>query len=311
MILITVTLDMYHYFSDSFRLVLTGILRLSVMKKILFPVDFSGTSLNAYQFALHLAKKMGAEIITLHVYDVMTIPYVDYRDYILEHYEITEWEQFENFKDEVPKLRAIAEKEQLGRVIVRHALKEGDTETTILKVAEEEKVDFIVMGTKGATGLKEVFLGTITQKIMNNSKVPVLAIPETCSYKPLKKILFLTEYDLSQLHMLRKVHNLALLFGAQVDVLQVSEIDKGQDRKFSTEWKKIRPKSEVNFYHLTSNDVEGTITDFIELHKIDWITLSTHHYGFFEKLFHYSLSKTLVFHTEIPVLSICETQKEE
>lgn len=301
---------MYQAYTDSFGLVLTGILRPHEMKKILFPVDFSKTSLNAYLFALHLAKKMGAEIITLHVYDVINVPYVDYRDYILEHYEVGEWEQFENFKDEVPKLRAIAEKEQLGRVIVRHVLKEGDTQTTILKVADEEQVNFIVMGTKGATGLKEVFLGTITQKIMNNTKVPVLAIPKECTYQSLKKILFLTEYDLSQLPMLKKVHNLALLFGAQVDVLQVSLIDEGQDRRFKDEWKKIRPQSEVSFYHITSNDIEETIFDFIKLHNIDWIALSTNHYGFFEKLFHYSLSKTLAFHTEIPILSICETQKE-
>jgi nucleotide-binding universal stress UspA family protein len=286
---------------------LTEILIRFSMKKIIYPVDFSKASLNAYRYALHLAKKTGAEIITLHVYDVMTVPYVDYRDYIMEHYEVTEWEQFENFKDEVPKLRAIAEKEQLGHVIVKHVLQQGDTEKTILKVASEEKAEYIVMGTKGASGLREVFLGSITQKIMNNSPIPVIAVPEECHYQPLKKILFLTEYKLAQLPILKKVHNLALLFDAHIDLLQVSTSDAGQDIKFNEEWKKIRPKSDINFYLLTSNDVEGTITDFIDLHKINWIAFSTRHYSFFDTLFHYSLSKSLAFHSEVPILSISDT----
>lgn len=276
------------------------------MKKILFPVDFSKASLNAFVFALHMAKKLHAEIITLHVYDVISIPYPDYRDGILLNYEIKALDQFENFKDEVPKLRAIAEKEQLNRIIIKHVLKQGDTEETILKIAADENANFIVMGTKGASGLKEVFLGTITQKIMNNCKVPVIAIPENCSYMPLKRILFLTEYKLTQLYILKKIHDLALLFGAHIDVLQVSLLHNGQDKAFSNEWKKIRPKSDVNFHLLTSNDIEGTITDFIELNKIDWVTLSTHHYSFFEKLFHFNLSKSLAFHTKVPLLSICE-----
>lgn len=278
------------------------------MKKILFPVDFSKASLNAFRYALHLANKLHAEIITLHVYDAVTTPYSfgDYRDYSLDYYNVTEWEQFENFKDEVPKLRAIAEEEQLGHVIVQHVLKQGDTKEMILNVATVEKVDLIIMGTKGATGLKEVFFGTVTKKIMNNSKVPVIAIPENCSYKPLKKILFLTEYKLSQIHILKKIYNLALFFEAHIDVLQVSMFNEGQNKIFSNEWEKISSKKDIAFHLLTSNDIEGTIADFIELHKIDWVALSTHHYGFFEKLFHYSLSKSLAFHAEVPVLSICE-----
>lgn len=276
------------------------------MKKIIFPVDFSKASLNAFPYALHLAKKMGAEIITIHVYDEINLPYSDYHDYIMEHYQVAELEQFENYKDEVPKLRAIAEKVQLGKVIVRHVLKQGDTQNSILEVALDEKADFIVMGTKGASGLKEVFLGTLTQKIMNNSKIPVIAIPENCKYLPLKKILFITEYNLSQLPILKKIHNLALLFNAHIDVLQVTNFDNKQDKIFSEEWKKIRPISDVDFYLLTSNDIEGRIIDFIEINEINWVTFSTHHYSFFEKLFHVSLSKPLAFHSKIPILSIGE-----
>ncbi|UPT69877.1 MAG: universal stress protein [Flavobacterium sp. JAD_PAG50586_2] len=139
---------------------------------------------------------------------------------------------------------------------------------------------------------------------MNNCKFPVIAIPQDCRYIPINKILFLTDYSLSQLHNLRKVHNLALLFGAEIDVLQVSTVDSGQDKIFGREWRKFRAKSDVHFYFLTSNDIEGTITDFIELQKSNLVVITTHHYNFFKSLFQYSLSKNLAFHSKIPVLSI-------
>lgn len=281
------------------------------MKTILFPTDFSKVSLNAFSFALHLAKKIQAKIITLHVYEIPGPAFVDYHEYIMEIYEIEDWDKFDNFKGEVPKFRAIAEKEQLEQVEILHILKKGSVIETILEVSETENIDFIVMGTKGATGLKEVFVGTITQKTMNNSKVPIVAIPENYKYKPLKKILFLTEYKLSQLPPLKEVHNLALLFNAHIDVLQVSLENKDQDITFSNKWTNERPNSDVKFHLIHSNNSENSIFDFIALQNIDCVVVLIHHYSFFEKLFKNSVSKTLAYHLELPLLSVYDKEQEE
>jgi len=65
------------------------------MKKILFPIDFSENSFHAFVYALHMAKKLHAEIITIHVYPNVDI-FPAYSDFLSQNYSIREWNDFEN-----------------------------------------------------------------------------------------------------------------------------------------------------------------------------------------------------------------------
>jgi len=72
-----------------------------LMKKILFPTDFSENSKNAFVFALHLAKSIHAEIITLHVYQYPQVNYMEIPVYLPEMYEVTDLTHFENYKGHI------------------------------------------------------------------------------------------------------------------------------------------------------------------------------------------------------------------
>ena len=281
------------------------------MKKILFPIDFSETSFNAFRYALHFAKKINAEIVTLHVYEFPAIVYSEYGNFLIDNYNVNVWTEFENYKDEVPKLRAIAENEQLEHIKISHVLKQGNVQDSILDLVKKEHADYIVMGTKGATGLKEIFLGTVTQSIMNNAKVPVFAVPSDCEYQPIKRILFLTKYEKAHLPILKIIFKLAKVFEAHLDVLQVSSSFDNTHKTIYSEWEKSFPKSEISFFTLTSNDYEGTINEFMKLHKTNLVTMPIHHLGFFEKIFSYSLSRKLTFHSNIPILGLYERKETE
>ena len=123
------------------------------MKKILFPTDFSDTSKNAFLYALKLADNIGAEIITLHVYELPQADYIDVSAYLYEIYEVTEFSNFENYRDEVPALRNIAEANDLGHIKISNVLENGNLISKIIEISNAENIDYIVMGTKGATGL--------------------------------------------------------------------------------------------------------------------------------------------------------------
>lgn len=274
------------------------------MKKILFPTDFSENSLNAFVYALHLAKKMKAEIVTLHVYPIIAGTYGDYYDFIYENYDINELAQFENYKSEVPKLRMLAEKEQCQSVRVSHILKQGDAVNDILDIAEKENADMIVMGTTGASGVKEVFLGTVTEKVMNHAKTVVLAIPEKAQYKGVKNILFLAELDKLQTTALKQVEQLAEAFNAHIDVLQIKSKHSDKEESLLKKWKKQFLESDINFYILASTSIEDTVIDFIQLNKIDIVAMPVHEKNFFERLFLFSLSRQMAFHSQVPVLAI-------
>ncbi|MFT3796464.1 universal stress protein [Flavobacterium sp.] len=274
------------------------------MKKILFPTDFSKNSLNAFVYALHLTKKTNAEIVTLHVYPIIAGTYGDYYDFIYENYDINELAQFENYKSEVPKLRMLAEKEQCQSVRVSHILKQGDAVNEILDVAEKEKTDMIVMGTTGASGVKEVFLGTVTEKVMNHAKTLVLAVPEKARYQNVKNLLFLAELDKLQTTALKQVEQLAEPFKAHIDVLQIKGKHNDEEESLLKKWKKHFLKSDIYFYILASASIEDTAIDFVRLNKIDIVAMPVHEKNFFERLFLFSLSRQMAFHSQVPVLAI-------
>jgi nucleotide-binding universal stress UspA family protein len=274
------------------------------MKKILFPTDFSDASKNAFIYALKLAKNIDAEIITLHVYELPAIDYIEVPVYLLKVYEITELSNFENYKHQVPVLRKIAEDNHLEHIKISNVLDNGNLIDNILKITKEEKIDYIVMGTKGATGFASTFLGSVTTKVMNETKTVVLAIPEHCQYEPIKKILFTTQFKDEDVEVLKKVIDLAKVFHSHVDCLYVKKESDYDKEKSINKWKKTFKDDSVDFHIVLSNDAEGIILNFIDMHKINMITMHVHHRNFFEKLFHISLSKKLAFHITIPILAI-------
>ena len=276
------------------------------MKKILFPIDFSTASINAFLYALKLADSIKGEIITLHIYDLPQVDYITVTASLNEIYDIAELGNFENYKDEIPLLRNIAEQNNLGHVKMSNVLDHGILVDKVLKMINTEGIDYVVMGTKGATGLKETFLGTATTKVMNNSKTIVFAIPEHCKYHAIKKILFLTKYNYEDIKTVKKVIEFAKVFDAHIDCLHVKPSHATDNDVFMEEWKRISQDQDISLHTIRKDDVEGVVLDFIELHKINMITMHVYHKNFFEKLFQISLSKKLAFHVNIPLLAIPE-----
>lgn len=274
------------------------------MKKILFPTDFSRASLNAFVYALHLAKKINAQIITLHVYEFPVGTPNDNFDFLLENYNIGKWGVFENFKSEVPKLRKIAEKEHLDKVDISHVLERGNVVDEIIHTAAKEKVDLIVLGTKGATGLKEIFLGTIAEKVIKRSKHTVIAVPSNYKFKPIKKILFLTEYEKMEMTLLKKVVDFANVLGASINVLEVSKHDERPFEDFKNKWRDHFNHIDITFSYINTNATEEMILEFINYQKINMAAMAIHHKNLFEKLFLVSISKKMAFHSTVPILGI-------
>ena len=275
-----------------------------MMKKILFPTDFSKASLNAFSYALRFAAKINAEIITLHVYELPPALAVENYDFLLETYRVTELTEFEDYKIEVPRLRKIAEKLNLGHIQLKHVLRQGEAVLEILDTIKEDKPDFVVMGTRGASGFKEVFLGTIAERVINQSTVPVLAIPENAKFTGIKKILFLAELEKLEMDMLAKVCRLADTFNAAIQVLQVKPYKQDNEGIVLDTWKERFKNEKVHFTIIHSNATEDMITDYISIYHIDVTAMVVHHKDLWQRLFLNSLSRNLAYHTTIPFLSI-------
>ncbi|MFV8379181.1 universal stress protein [Flavobacterium sp. LB3R33] len=276
------------------------------MRKILFPTDFSEVSKNAFIYTLKLADSINAEIITMHVYQLPQANYVNVSEYLHEIYDVTELSNFDNYKDEVPILRHIAEENNLDKVKISHVLILGNLIEEIQKITKHENIDFIVMGTKGATSLKETFLGTVATKVMNDVKAVVLAIPERCKYQPIKNLLYITEYNSTDIESFMRVMALAKVFQAHIDCLHVEPLHHKNKKNDMEDWNELIKNHNIALHSISGDDIEGIILNFIDLYKINMIAMRVYHKNFFEKLFEISLSKKLAFHVNVPILAIHE-----
>lgn len=276
------------------------------MKRILFPTDFSDASIKAFIYALKLADAFQAEVITLHAYELPQLHYGGLPHTLKEVYDSIELESFENYKDQIPMLRDIAEKHNLGHVKISNILKHGDLIWTIKEVVKNEKIDYVVMGTKGATGLKETFLGSNAGSVVTEVNAYVITVPEESEYNGINNIVFTTRFNEDDKKALMKVLELAKMFGAKVHCLYVKTKKTNVNDVIIQDWKFLFKDDAVEFHIIENEDVQQTILNFTNAYEIDLLAMLNYKRGFFEELFRQSLTQKLSYHLQVPLLAIHE-----
>lgn len=276
-------------------------------KKILFPTDFSEAANRAFLYALNLAKATSAEIFVLHCYEMPVLSSVNAGnpELIQEAYESIELSEFEHFKDEVPKMHELAESHDLGEIPLHFIFKEGVLTNEIEELIEEEDINYVVMGTKGANSIEDRLFGSNTLRVMEHVDIPVLTVPEEAEFKGLKKIglsSLLKDSDKKELYRLCEI---AKRWDASVEVVHMIDSEGFSEEKLN-EWVEEFSRYGVHFHTITGVDVEDAMFDFIDEHSLDLMCIIKRQMGFLEKLFKGSLSKKLVEHSYVPILVLRE-----
>jgi nucleotide-binding universal stress UspA family protein len=136
--------------------------------KILVPFDFSEHSDKALRWAVGMAEKWQASVLLFHVVSIPTYPMVTEAFFDASQLEASLREDTEQ------KMREVAAKDKT--VTLRTQVKMGEPFWDICRIAEEEKVDLIVMGSHGRTGLAHVLLGSVAERVVRHAPCPVLVI---------------------------------------------------------------------------------------------------------------------------------------
>ncbi len=143
-----------------------------VINRILCPVDFSKPSARALEYALALAERLGAQVDVIHVYEFPNFAVedgaVDLPPYMQENLAMRLRERLEQF---VKETAAEAPKTTVH-------LAEGVPYLQIVEVAKQQQADLIVIGTHGRTGLSHMMLGSVAERVVRTSEVPVLTVHE-------------------------------------------------------------------------------------------------------------------------------------
>lgn len=272
------------------------------IKHIIVPLDFSKNSEKACIYAYQIANKFNAEIILLHaIFIPPSSP--DSPAYILqEETEVLRNAnseklkiQAENYKNLFPSVKSHT---QISISTVTHACK---------KAAKKFNNSLIIMGTQGASGIKKVLVGSNTADVAENSHVPVLAVPESANTNLPLRIMFLSDYFDQDITVAEEVIDFAKKFDAIVYFVHIAKGEDFEKEILEIFEKKIREKNNYQGLHFDlafgTNVLEG-IESYAKSNNIDLLVSVKRKRNFIQKFFSKSITKEMLFHTKIPVLSI-------
>ena len=266
---------------------------------ILVPIDFSDCSVKALEYAINLNKITKGKLQILHAVEVPILADDDSTTGVEIRADVAK--NMDKLKEQLPQLSDIDSEFELSF---------NHIGSSIYNLNKKAKIDLIVMGTKGATGAKEIFLGSNTYETIKEIKCPVLAIPENTGNFQLNSIAFASDYkridnykDLDTLVKLAKLRN------AEVHILHIGEntnisrdeleVGRSQDQYF---------RDVKHSYHFISgSEVSTEINNYINSNSISVLALYARKHDLTDMLFHHSLTKEMTYHTQIPLLVLPES----
>jgi len=275
------------------------------MKRILVPSDFSACADNALQFAFSLAKDSGAEVFVLHsFYPAASADMGYYNTFMLEEYLRVKEKTLEE------KISVFRNNALYSSVKCSASVEYGFPVQSICDAADSHDADLVVMGTTGASGIKEMIMGSTAGSVIVKSRVPVLALPVNATYENVgSDFLLSTDFNLLLNTKSREVlREMIALKNASLTILhQVTDhdtrkkVDTGEiilDILFHD--------VKHSFDFLDGNDLNKALNEYIDKKGGSLICMVSHHHGFFEKLFFKSMSRDVAHHTRLPLLVLQE-----
>ncbi|HEY9361704.1 MAG TPA: universal stress protein [Chitinophagaceae bacterium] len=284
------------------------------MKRILVPTDFSKCADKAIDFAVQSAKIVPVEIILLHSFEVKDNMYSDYMG-VNREFNVS---MLNDAKEKLAELKKNIE--ETDGVVVDTFISTNSLYDAITRSVKEKKIDMVVMGTLGASGIKEKLWGSRTAAIIGRSDIPVMVIPIEYEWKKPQNILLATNRFEKEPAILDYLFELAGLYMSRVQVAVFTGESDDKAITFLNHEHKISEYEEylTDMYneetltsaHLTGEDFETTLQNFIRENDIDILVMVTYQNTFWSRIFNPSKTKRMSYHTNIPLLAIPVSKRD-
>jgi len=278
------------------------------MKKILLPTDFSETARNALEYALNFFKGESCTFYFLNiytagkyttgdlwqasgeesVYDALLLNKKIKLDVLIDQLE-------QEYQDKKYRFKGIADYDEFTNAINQ--------------VVELNKINFIIMGTEGTKGVKEVVFGTHTQKVIRKVDCPIMVVPKGIVFKGFKKILLTLDYDhkfnpsvIKPLIRLMDKHKVSL------DILRMKKENANSDdlakeeKKIERSFKGTNPKIHV----ISEVHTVDAINSLVQIIGLDLNVISAKKELFLDRVLFGSSVSNIINRSRIPLLVLHE-----
>ncbi|WP_026451592.1 universal stress protein [Aequorivita capsosiphonis] len=274
------------------------------MKNILLPTDFSQNAFNAMEYAVQLFQDEDCTFYLLNTYTPVaynTSAYVNGQSAMMIE-EITR-------KTSESELLEIEEKLKSKFKNSKHTFIRLSSfnllVNEIIAVVKERNIDIIIMGTKGATGAKEVFLGTNTMFTIKKVTCPVIAIPDEFSYEKPKEILFPTDFKFSMENKsLKQLKSICTSHEARLNVLNIyfGESLSAKQEQLKSQFEQFIKDNNHIFHTEEYVDLVEAVERFQIKQKVNFLVMVQNKHSFFENLLFKPVVKQMVYHTNVPIM---------
>ncbi|MCM4153477.1 universal stress protein [Arenibacter sp. N53] len=274
------------------------------MKKILIPTDFSDNAYGAISYAVRLLKSENCTFYLLHTYT----PAIYQSEYLLHSpgqlglgdiYRTDSEKRLEELK-----LKIVASHNNPKHNFITYSAFSVLMEA-IDELVERKEIDLIIMGTQGATGAKEIFLGSSTVHTIKRAKCPVLAIPYDYNFEIPKNILFPTDYEIDYSSaLLKEVLFISAIHKSTMDIMHVCTSYELNEKEESNKRKLADLLSEAKhkFHELPDQGIIEAINSIQSEQHAQMLVMVKNKHSFLENLFLKPVINQIGFHTTIPFL---------
>jgi len=278
------------------------------MKNILLPTDFSKNSWNAIKYAVAFFEKDTCNFYLLHV-NLLNNALVSDSPYI----KMNDPKVIEDVytKPAIIKLRKL-----LSLISIHFSPNQNHRFYSLLdydffiesirKHVEEKKIDMVVMGTKGATGLTKIIVGSNTRDVITKVKCATLAVPEKAEFTALKELAFPTDFSLNyDMQILQPLFDVLENHKPSLRIVHVSKkktdlnIEQKRNRELLDDYFNNTSHS---FHYLKNKKTEIAIQHFVESKRINMICMVAKNLNYFQQILFHSNVEEISYHTKIPFL---------
>lgn len=273
------------------------------MKKILLPTDFSDNSWAALVYAVKLFEKFECQFYLLHTITNNASSLTNYSTDKLNAAKEKATINLNNLKMKAEELGTPL-KHKFEIILSFYYL-----DDCINYSAKKHEIDYTFIGTKGATNMKELFLGSNTTRVIQNTKIcPTIVVPENYPFVELNQITILSDLNHPMnKELLSPVNQLAKDKQSKINLLHIS---KNEELSYSESQELDSLKSNLNNYdtyfnlYTNSSNKQNIVNDFIKDTNTNLLVLLYYKKDFLEKIIHKSLITIISQNPKIPMLII-------
>ena len=276
------------------------------MQKILVPVDFSNESLCALEAAHSFAHNAASEILILHVIED---PIIDTSKITGEmHYDPMEnvfvAKLYEKTKE---RLETIVDDEKYSDIKIDYKIDIGNAYSSIAQHIADHDASLIIMGSNGASGLREILVGSVADKVTRHAKCPVIVVKGEAQFSYLNDILFATGLQEDQDLVLEQLKPYQTFFGAELHMFNAVTSDQKFFGEIQQKMEALAKRHLIENVHYVvdrSDDIAEAVMEYADEKNIGLIAFGTHDRHNFMHLLQSKMSRDLTHESQRPIWTV-------